>query len=157
MVLTSYYVWYRQTQFFRSPPPPSFFLSFSFFLAFGSVAFSMPPHMNESFSKGATFTRRCHTQSYGRVFLHRDKNARHIDSLQLYLGAPFGGWIQRTQSIMVPNVRKKLRNKRKLESNNIPSQMHPRWYTRTLQCSKMLFFNFQRCTMYHNTLFFGFF
>ena len=32
-------------------------------------ALPMPPHMNESLSKGATFTRRCHTQSYGRVFL----------------------------------------------------------------------------------------
>ena len=31
------------------------------------------------------------------------------------------------------NVKKKLRNKRKVESSNIPSQVHPRWYTRTLQ------------------------
>ena len=49
-------------------------------------AFSMPPHMNESFSKGATFTRRCHTQSYGRVFLLETRmqniSAQHIDSLR---------------------------------------------------------------------------
>jgi hypothetical protein len=78
--------------------------------------------MNESFSKGATFTRRCHTQSYGRVFLHRDKNAQHIGlfdvSLQHHLGSPLGGWIQRSQPITVSNVKKKLRNKRKVESNN---------------------------------------
>jgi hypothetical protein len=36
-------------------------------------AFSRPPCLIGSFSKGATFTRRCHTQSYGRVFLRETR------------------------------------------------------------------------------------
>jgi hypothetical protein len=103
-------------------------------------AYSMPPHMNESFSKGATFTRRCHTQSYGKVFLHRDKNAQHIGffdvSLQHHLGSPLGGWIQRSQPITVSNVKKKLRNKRKVESNNIPFTKIPSHHFRP--CATML-------------------